>query len=1545
MLDPFAALLPVCRPLTGLLAPDSTSGLALFAAHPVAPSRLSGLDLGLVALYLLGITLFGLRFRKSSAAHGAAADRSLRSYFLADNTIPWWAIALSIVSAETSTLTIISIPGVAFAGNFGFLQVVLGYMLGRIVVAVLLLPRYFAGEMLTAYQLIDLRFGRFLHKVTAGLFLLTRAAAEGVRVFAVSIVVGIAIGTRDVLSIGIILALTLLYTFEGGMAAVIWTDVVQMAIYLGGTLVAIATLGSHIHGGWGQIHAVAAQAGKFHMLNFAFNLTTTYTFWAGVLGGAFLTMASHGTDQLMVQRMLAARNLRESQLALLSSGIVIFVQFALFLLIGAGLFVFYGQHPALLAGGLHGLSPDRIFPTFIVREMPAGIAGLLVAAILAAAMSNLSAALNSLSSTTVIDFYVQLRPNADAAERALISKGSTVAWALVLFAIAVVSLRAGGKGHVVEIGLSIASVAYGCLLGVFLLGALTRFATEAGAALGMVCGFALNLWLWQGAFPVHLGPLTIPHIAWTWYVLIGSAATFAIGCCASLLFRKQSRHAAGIGAAAALALACCPGAARGASQQPINPDFTPVFTLVNQAIADHKLPGAVVLVGHDGHVVFEQAFGDRELASEPGLDGQPHGQLLAQPVPMTLDTVFDMASLTKDLATAPSIMQLYEQGKLDFDDPVQKYLPGFNPSHDSRRAQVTIRMLLTHTSGEAPDVDLKDEWGLAAPDPAEGFRRALTTPLQSAPGEVFRYSDINFILLGDLVQTLSGQPLDVYAEQHIFAPLGMTQTRFLPFAKVCGPHKVFGSAVAWAPAPRGRIAYACAPGTWSTGLLPGIAPTAHDDQSKDHPDLNPDFDHLLRGVVDDPSTRRMGGVAGHAGVFSTAHDVSLYAQALLDKLTRNTGPFPLQQSTLELMTTPEQPGHTRQQIAAANTAAEAAEPAAMAADTGPAAKPIPGLAPHYPAIQGQDLRGFGWDIDTAYSKPRGRIFPIGSFGHTGFTGTSLWMDPGSDTYVILLANAIYPRGNAPISNLRGQVATAAAEALHVKYHTAAHIPSPASLDPSPASLDSRPQGQGRPPYRAGVLPAGLQTSTLPTASRIRADWEAAAPGPQQDPSSTGSAPQRTLTGIDVLEATHFAALREAAQRHGGRLRFGLLSNQTGLDSHGRRTIDILSHDLSRDVPNARLTTLFSPEHGLYGLHDDLHVANETDTTTGLPVISLYGPTPADKRPKPADLAALDAVVIDLQDAGVRFYTYETLVGYFLEAAADAHIEIIVLDRPNPLGGLAVQGPVSDPGYESYTDFMPLPLRHGMTLGELAQFFNARAVAGGYFRPGRSGTTPQAGLHAQLTVVPMQHWQRREFFDETGVPWTDPSPNLRSLEAATLYPGLGLLDYANISVGRGSATPFEFFGAGVAARQSGSQTSGSGSKTWFHAADVVAALNARHISGVTFAATTAAIAEDKNRYPYHGQSIEAVRITVTDRHQLDSPELGMEILAALHRLYPAQFQLDKTASLIANHATFEALQRSGPDAKPDPEDPRRIAHAWDSWLAAYNKARQPFLLYP
>jgi SSS family transporter len=1373
------------------------------------PVRLHAFDLAVVGLYLIAITLFGLRF----ARRGTAKDKSLRGYFLADRTVPWWAIALSIVSAETSTLTIIGTPGLAFAGDFGFLQIVIGYMLGRIVVAALFLPKYFQGEMLTAYQLINRRFGRTLYKVTAGLFLLTRAAAEGVRVFAVSIVVGIAIGTRDVLSIAIISTLTLLYTFEGGMAAVIWTDVVQMAIYLVGTLVAIWSLGTHVPGGWNQIHAVAAAAGKFHMLNFAMNLTTTYTFWAGVLGGTFLTMASHGTDQLMVQRLLAAKNLRQSQLALLSSGVVIFIQFALFLLIGAGLFIFYGLHPGGLAA-VQGANTNRIFPAFIVQEMPVGVAGLLVAAILAAAMSNLSAALNSLSSTTVVDFYMGWRPGADDRERIFVSRASTVMWALVLFAVAVYSVHVGGKGNVVEIGLSIASVAYGCLLGVFLLGTITRYATQGGAIVGMITGFALNLWLWLQPAAVRLGGVTLPKVAWTWYVIIGALVTFAVGSVASLVFRRRER------AIVMAALLGVLGVVSARTQTPAAanpPDFSAVSAAIDTAIAQKKLPGAVVVVGHGGKVLFEKAYGVRKLDGEPGLDGKPSAA-----EPMTVDTIFDMASLTKCLATATAIMQLYEAHKLDFDDPVAKYLPEFAANS---KENVTIRELLTHYSGLPPDVDLKDAWGLAAPDKAEGIRRAMNSPLTSTPGTHFVYSDINYITLGLVVEKLSGETLDDYARLHIFAPLKMTHTGFHPFAKTCGPATIHGAAIEPGPKPAGRILVACRPGTWSPySLVPATAPTQHDDVGT--AETNPDFDHLLRGTVHDPTTRRMGGVAGQAGVFSTAGDISLFAQALLDRLAGRPSDFPLKRETLQLMTTSEQP--------------KTALPGAtiFTAD----GKPTTGVA----------QRGFGWDINSAYSRPRGEVFPIGSFGHTGFTGTTLWMDPGSDTYVVLLANSVHPRGNPAISPLRGEVATDVAKALD--------------------------------------LHAEVKSESV-------------------------------LTGVDVLEATNFAALKELAAKHGGHLRIGLLTNQSGLDAQGRRTIDVL-----RSAGGGiELTALFSPEHGIFGAKDSTDIGQEVDPATGIKVTSLYGAKDADRRPKPEDLKNLDAVVIDLQDAGVRFYTYETVVGYFVEAsaceAAQQHpLAIIVLDRPALIGGEAVQGPVSDTA-ASYINYMPEPVRNGMTLGELAQYDRSE-------HPGAC-----SGNLANLTVVPMRHWTRGEFFDQTGIKWVNPSPNLRNIDAATLYPGLGMLDATNVSVGRGTATPFEVFGAGAAA----ATKTAPAQPAWFDGKAVADYLTARKIPGVAFTATKFAVAEDVNHYPYHGQTIEGVHMTVTDRTQLDSPELGIEILAALHHLYPAQFNLDKAARLVANTETMAALARG--------DDPRAIAAGWAAGLAEFKQRRAKYLLYP
>src|SRR6266567_4409959 len=440
---------------------------------------LNRLDFAIIAVYLAGITLFGLRFRKR--------QRTLRDYFLAGRDIPWWAIAISIVAAETSTLTIISVPGLAYDTDFTFLQVVMGYVVGRFVIAFVLLPHYFRGDLFTAYELIEKRFGPHLRTLTSGLFLVTRAAAEGVRVYAVSIVVSIALGTGEIASIAIITALTLIYTFEGGLAAVIWTDVVQTGIYVTGTLLGIATIIHYVPGGWPHIHQIAAASGKLQVFDFSLNFWKPYTFWAGLIGGAFLTTASHGTDQLIVQRLLAARNQRQSVAALLSSGIAILFQFALFLTVGVMLYAFY-RAPSASFG-----KPDRIYPQFIVSHMPHGISGLLIAAILAAAMSNLSAALNSLSSSSVFDFYLRHSPSTDERRRLQISRIATVVWALVLFGLAVLSRRAN----------------------------------QNGAMLGMLCGFAVELYIWLWT-----------RVPWTWYVMIGTVVTFGVGYAASAVFRS-----------------------------------------------------------------------------------------------------------------------------------------------------------------------------------------------------------------------------------------------------------------------------------------------------------------------------------------------------------------------------------------------------------------------------------------------------------------------------------------------------------------------------------------------------------------------------------------------------------------------------------------------------------------------------------------------------------------------------------------------------------------------------------------------------------------------------------------------------------------------------------------------------------------------------------------------------------------------------------------------------------------------------------------------
>ncbi len=463
------------------------------------------LDLSVIALYLAGITWFGAQFRKS--------QNTLKDYFLGGKSAPWWAIALSIVSAETSTLTVIGTPALSFQGNFGFLQVVFGYLLARIVISAVFLPAYFRGEMYTAYELMRRRFGERIRKLTAGTFLALRALAEGVRVVAIALVVAIILGTGEKTSILVILCLTLFYTYEGGMTAVIWTDVIQMFLYVAGALVSFAVILHEIPGGWE--HVAAVSAGKFQVFDFGLSFTRTYTFWAGLIGGCFLTTASHGTEQLLVQRLLAAPTEGQSRAALLASWVVIFVQFTLFLVIGVCLFTFYSDH--------HMATPavtDRIYPLFIWEHLPPGVSGLVIAAILAAAMSNLSAALNSLASTTVMDFWKPLAKAAGDADWLRRARYATVVWAAVLF---FVGLLARQWGSVLQAGLSIASIIYGSLLGVFLLGLLTKRVGETAAMVAMVAGLILMLYV-RFATP----------IAWTWYVLIGTSATFATGLLVSL---------------------------------------------------------------------------------------------------------------------------------------------------------------------------------------------------------------------------------------------------------------------------------------------------------------------------------------------------------------------------------------------------------------------------------------------------------------------------------------------------------------------------------------------------------------------------------------------------------------------------------------------------------------------------------------------------------------------------------------------------------------------------------------------------------------------------------------------------------------------------------------------------------------------------------------------------------------------------------------------------------------------------------------------------
>ncbi len=730
--------------------------------------------------------------------------------------------------------------------------------------------------------------------------------------------------------------------------------------------------------------------------------------------------------------------------------------------------------------------------------------------------------------------------------------------------------------------------------------------------------------------------------------------------------------------------------------------------IVREEIAAGRLPGAVVWIGGKNGILYHHAFGEK--AMEPGQA-------------MTEDTLFDLASVTKTVATTTAVMQLVEAGKLDLEAPAARYWPEFAANG---KGGITLHQLLTHYSGLRADLNLEHAWS--------GHEAALRLMLEEKPafppGTHYLYSDINFEILGELVEKVSGMPLDRYCRMHIFDPLGMSDTGFKP---------VFSRRIA--------------PTGWKR-----------------------------RGEVNDPTAFRMGGVSGHAGLFSTAGDLAKFAGMML-----NGGQLGkvriLKPSTIERMTVPQSPeGRSR-------------------------------------------LRGLGWDIDAPFASNRDTLLPAGAYGHTGFTGTSIWIDPVSKIFVILLTNRVYPDGRGNVKPLRNRLVSVMDEAV--------------------GKVSETDVAEARPALAAYL------------------------------------AAQKVESGLDVIEEQGFSPLKG--------MRIGLITNQTGRDRKGRSCADLL-----RMVPGVRLLALFSPEHGLHGEQDG-KVVSGSDPSTGLPVYSLYGKV---KKPTRAMLENIDALVFDIQDAGVRFYTYTTTMAYAMEAAAGKGIPFYVLDRPDPITADAVQGPMLDPGYSSFTGYFPLPVRYGMTLGELARFFNA-----------------EAGIGADLRVIPMRGYRRLDWYDTTGQPWIPPSPNLRSLAEATLYPGIALLEGANVSVGRGTGTPFEVVGA-----------------PWIEASTLAQYLSARNLAGVRFAPLTFTPESDR----YKGQACHGVRITVSGRDSLDSPELGVEIAAALFRLYPEHFRLDDTFGAIGSHAVIEAI-RNG-------KDPRTIASDWQPRLEAFRKRRAHYLIY-
>ncbi len=751
----------------------------------------------------------------------------------------------------------------------------------------------------------------------------------------------------------------------------------------------------------------------------------------------------------------------------------------------------------------------------------------------------------------------------------------------------------------------------------------------------------------------------------------------------------------------------------------------PIGALTQREIQLGRIPGAVVLVGNPEEILYRKAFGLSALKPEPR--------------PMTVDTRFDLASLTKVVATTTAILQLMDQQKLRLDDPVAKYWPEFGENH---KESITIRQLLTHYSGLRADLDLtRAWWGY----PAALSLIAAEKPLVP-PGSQYLYSDINFEILGELVRRISGMPLDVYCARYIFQPLGMKNTGFTP----------------------------------PLTSRPNIAPTEY---------LN---GRLHWGEVHDPTAYRMGGVSGHAGLFSTADDLAIFARMLLNGGSVK-GVRILNRRTVTQMTTPQSP---------------------------------PGMT---------ELRGLGWALAAPFATNREQLLPLGAYGHLGYTGTLLRIDPVTRTFLIVLSNRVHPHGKGNANPLRRGILAIVSAAL------------------------------------------GPQTNEQILAARpgVAAYRQRAAAYPVIHPAT------QVATGLDVLKTENFAPLKG--------LRVGLITNQTGVDTDGNRGVDLLFH-----APGVSLTKIFSPEHGLQGNRDG-KIPSERDAGTGLPVYSLYGET---RKPTEGMLRDIDALVFDIQDAGVRFYTYATTMAYAMEAAARRNIDFYVLDRPDPIAANIVQGPMLEATMTSFTSYFPLPVRHGMTIGELARLFNQEGHIG-----------------ARLHVIEMRGYRRRDWYDETGIPWIPPSPNLRTLTEATLYPGVALVEGANVSVGRGTDTPFELLGA-----------------PWIDGRKLADALNRRDIAGVFF--IPANFTPDDSRYAH--QPCHGVRLLLTDRRELDSPFLGIELASTLHQLYSEQFHTKEILSMVGSPSWVQAIT--------DGKDPRSIASQWLGGLREFSALRKRFLLY-